>query len=96
VALSVARLQPPIEEEVTLTLSHIRLTTSEKRAGAMHDAWGADFGALRIAMIGADHHFAGRGFGHTVLQSAIRRAVLMSEQVTVRFLVADAVDTQRA
>ena len=81
---------------VTLTLSHIRLTTSEKRAGAMRDAWGADFGALRIAMIGTDHHFAGRGFGHTLLQTAIRRAVLMSEQVTVRFLIADAVNTQRA
>jgi ribosomal protein S18 acetylase RimI-like enzyme len=80
---------------ITLTLSHIRLTAGEKRAGAMQQAWGADFGALRIGMIGTDHHFAGRGFGHTLLQSAIRKAVLMSEQVTVRFLIADAVDTQR-
>jgi ribosomal protein S18 acetylase RimI-like enzyme len=62
----------------------------------MQDAWGADFGALRVAMIGTDHRFAGRGFGHALLQTAIRRAVLMSEQVTVRFLIADAVDTQRA
>jgi len=81
---------------VTLALSHIRLTMGEKRAGAMQDAWGADFGALRIGMIGADHRFAGRGFGHALLQTAIRKAVLMSEQVTVRFIIADAVDTQRA
>jgi GNAT superfamily N-acetyltransferase len=80
---------------ITLTLSHIRLTAGEKRAGAMQKAWGADFGALRIGMIGTDHHFAGRGFGHTLLQTAIRKAVLMSEQVTVRFIIADAVDTQR-
>ncbi|MHB1860342.1 MAG: GNAT family N-acetyltransferase [Solirubrobacteraceae bacterium] len=81
---------------ITLTLSHVRLTTGEKRAGAVRDAWGADFGALRIAMIGTDHRFAGRGFGHALLRTAIRRAVLMSEQATVRFIVADAVDTQRA
>ena len=30
---------------ITLTLSHVRLTTGEKRAGGMPHAWGADFGA---------------------------------------------------
>ncbi len=80
---------------VTLTLSHIRLTTGEQRAGAMQQTWGADFGALRIGMIGTDHRFAGHGFGHALMQTVIRKAVLMSEQVTIRFVIADAVDTQR-
>lgn len=81
---------------ITLTLSHIRLTTGEKRAGGMQDAWGANFGALRIGMIGTDREHAGRGFGYTLLHIAIDSAVLMSEAVTVRFIVADAVDTQTA
>jgi GNAT superfamily N-acetyltransferase len=81
---------------VTLTLSHVRLTTGEKRAGGMQHAWGADFGALRIGMIGTDHRYAGRGFGHTLLQRAIQSAAEMSKEVSVRFIIADAVDTQRA
>lgn len=81
---------------ITLTLSHVRLTTGEKRAGGMLDAWGADFGALRIGMIGTDRRYAGQGFGHTLLDMAIDSAVVMSEAVSVRFIIADAVDTQRA
>jgi ribosomal protein S18 acetylase RimI-like enzyme len=81
---------------ITLTLSHVRLTAGEKRAGGMRDAWGADFGALRIGMIGTDRRYAGQGFGHRLLQTAIDSAVVMSEQVTVRFIIADAVDTQLA
>jgi ribosomal protein S18 acetylase RimI-like enzyme len=80
---------------ITLTLSHVRLTVGEKRAGAMQDAWGADFGALRIGMIGTDHRYAGQGVGYRLLQTAIDSAVVMSEAVSVRFIVADAVDTQR-
>jgi len=81
---------------ITLTLSHIRLTTGEKRAGGMEDAWGADFGALRIGMIGADRHYAGQGIGYKLLDIAIDSAAAMSEAVSVRFIIADAVDTQRA
>jgi ribosomal protein S18 acetylase RimI-like enzyme len=81
---------------ITLTLSHVRLTTGEKRTGGMHDTWGADFGALRIGMIGTDREHAGQGFGYTLLQIAIENAVVMSEAVTVRFIIADAVDTQAA
>jgi GNAT superfamily N-acetyltransferase len=82
-------------EYITLTLSHVRLTTGEKRTGGMQNAWGADFGALRIGMIGTDQRYGGQGVGYRLLRTAIDSAAVMSEAVSVRFIIADAVDTQR-
>ena len=51
---------------------------------------------LRVGMIGTDRHYAGQGVGYRLFRTAIDSAAVMSEAVSVRFIIADAVDTQRA
>jgi ribosomal protein S18 acetylase RimI-like enzyme len=79
---------------VTLAPSQIRLTNSERRDSGLRDVAVAAFGAVRIAMIGVDHRFAGRGYGHLLMQTTIRHTASMGEHVTIRFVIADAANTQ--
>lgn len=74
---------------VTLTFDSVRLTNAEKKR--MEDLTGiADFGALRIQMIGIDHRHQGGGYGHTLLKAVTGLARMVSRDVAVRFLLADA------
>lgn len=50
----------------------------------------AEFGALRIQMIGIDHRHQGEGHGLALLQGVTGLARKLSEDVAVRFLLADA------
>jgi ribosomal protein S18 acetylase RimI-like enzyme len=82
---------------VTLALTQIRLSGGEKKAGERLAAVRVpDFGAIRIAMIGVDRRFAGRGYGKLLMDTVIQHTAHMSRDVSVRFIVADAVNTQLA
>lgn len=50
----------------------------------------SDFGALRIQMIGIDHRHQGNGHGRELLRSVTGLARKLSQDVAVRFLLADA------
>lgn len=73
----------------TLTFDSVRLTNAEKRQ--MEELVGvAQFGAVRIQMIGIDHRHQGRGHGAQLLEAITGVARKLSEVVAVRFLLADA------
>jgi ribosomal protein S18 acetylase RimI-like enzyme len=82
---------------VTLALTQIRLTAGEKRADErLALVRVPDFGAIRIAMIGVDRRFAGQGYGKLLMDTVVLHTAQMSRDVSVRFIVADAVNTQLA
>jgi ribosomal protein S18 acetylase RimI-like enzyme len=72
----------------TLTFDSVRLTNTEKKR--MEGLSFSDFGALRIQMIGIDHRHQGKGHGTKLLQSITGLARKLSEDVSLRFLLADA------
>lgn len=80
---------PQLLGYATLTFDSVRLTNSEKRQ--MEDLAGvAEFGALRIQMIGVDHRCQKCGHGGIMLEGITGLARKLSEDVAVRFLLADA------
>lgn len=80
---------------VTLALTQIRLTGGEKKADeGLSAVQNADFGAVRIAMIGVDRRFVGKGYGKLLMDTVILHAVSINRDVSARFVVADAVKTQ--
>lgn len=82
---------------VTLAVTQMRLTEGEKKSGErLEAAHGSHFGAVRIAMIGVDREYAGNGYGKRLMDFVIAQTAQMSREVSVRFVVADAVNTQLA
>lgn len=82
-------LEPPLVGYATLTFDAVRLTNSEK--SKMQDLLGiAEFGALRIQMIGVDRRHQGQGFGSVLLEAITGLARKLSQDVALRFLLADA------
>lgn len=81
-------VEPQVLGYATVTLDSVRLTNSEKRR--MEDVGFADFGALRIQMIGVDHRCQSIGHGTTLLEGVTGLARTLSETISVRFLLADA------
>lgn len=80
---------PPLVGFATLTFDSVRLTNSEKRQ--MEDLVGiAEFGAVRIQMIGIDHRHQGNHHGIALLEGITGLARRLSQVVAVRFLLADA------
>lgn len=80
---------PALIGYVTLTFDSVRLTNAERKR--MESLAGiAEFGALRIQMIGIDRRHQGGGHGHTLLRGVTGLAQMISEDVAVRFLIADA------
>ena len=79
----------PLLGYATLTFDSVRLTNAEKRE--MQDLLGiGEFGALRIQMIGIDRRYQGRGFGTALLEAITGLARQLSNDVALRFLLADA------
>ncbi|HEY0278269.1 MAG TPA: hypothetical protein VGC32_08375 [Solirubrobacterales bacterium] len=73
----------------TLTFDSVRLTNTEKRE--MERLIGiSQFGALRIQMIGIDHRHQRTRCGSDLLESITGLARRLSQEVAVRFLLADA------
>ncbi len=73
----------------TLTFDSVRLTNSERQR--MEDLAGiAEFGALRIQMIGVDYRCQKCGHGGLLLEGITGLARKLSADVAVRFLLADA------
>lgn len=73
----------------TLTFDSVRLTNTEKKQ--MEDLIGiAQFGAVRIQMIGIDHRHQGTHSGVALLEAITGLARRISDHVAVRFLLADA------
>lgn len=72
----------------TLAVDSIRLTGAERKALDRPDF--PDYGAIRVAMIGVDHQYQGRGFGLLMLRAVADLAMTISEVIAVRFLVVDA------
>jgi ribosomal protein S18 acetylase RimI-like enzyme len=79
---------PQLIGYATLTFDSVRLTKTEKQR--MQDVEFSDFGALRIQMIGVDYRHQRNGFGLDILRSITGLARKLSEDVAVRFLLADA------
>jgi ribosomal protein S18 acetylase RimI-like enzyme len=79
---------PQIVGYSTLTFDSVRLTNAEKRR--MAGIGFSDFGALRIQMIGVDHRHQCKGHGSEMLRSVTGLARKLSNDVAVRFLLADA------
>jgi ribosomal protein S18 acetylase RimI-like enzyme len=80
---------PALIGYVALSFDSVRLTNAEKKR--MEDLTGvADFGALRIQMIGIDQRHQCRGHGHTLLRGVTGLARMVSHDVAVRYLLADA------
>ncbi len=79
---------PQIIGYVTLTFDSVRLTKMEKQR--MEGIGFSDFGALRIQMIGVDHRHQSNGHGGELLRSVTGLARKLSQDVAVRFLLADA------
>lgn len=80
--------EPLLVGYATLTLDSVRLTNSEKKR--MQDVEFSDFGALRIQMIGIDHSHQCQGHGSELLRRITGLARKLSEDVAVRYLLADA------
>ncbi|MEA2331528.1 MAG: hypothetical protein QOH58_1666 [Thermoleophilaceae bacterium] len=73
---------------LTVSIDSIRLSGAEKRAlGKPHFA---DFGAVRIVMIGVDHRFTAQGYGELLVLAAIDFTHQIGDFVALRFVVADA------
>ena len=84
-----ADAEPALIGYATLTFDAVRLTNSEKKR--MEDLAGiAEFGALRIQMIGIDHRHQRDGHGRTLLEAVTGLGRKLSNDVAVRFLLADA------
>jgi hypothetical protein len=80
---------PPLVGYATLTFDSVRLTDAEKRQ--MEDLVGiAEFGAVRIQMIGIDCRHQGTHCGIALLQAITGLARKLSQDIAVRFLLADA------
>lgn len=79
---------PQIVGYSTLTFDSVRLTNTEKQR--MAGIGFSDFGALRIQMIGVDHRHQCKGHGGELLRSVTGLARKLSQDVAVRFLLADA------
>lgn len=80
---------PPLLGYATLTFDSVRLTNAEK--SQMQDLLGiGEFGALRIQMIGVDHRHQGKGCGTALLEAITGLARKLSNDVALRFLLADA------
>lgn len=80
---------PQLLGYATLTFDSVRLTNSERKK--MEDLAGiAEFGALRIQMIGVDHRCQKCGHGGILLEGITGLARKLSADVAVRFLLADA------
>lgn len=73
----------------TLTFDSVRLTNSEKKQ--MEELIGiSQFGAVRIQMIGVDHRHQRTRCGSDLLESITGLARKLSQDIAVRFLLADA------
>lgn len=73
----------------TLTFDSVRLTNSEKRR--MEALGGiAQFGAIRIQMIGIDYRYQRTRCGSALLEAITGLARKLSQDIAVRFLLADA------
>lgn len=80
---------PAILGYATLTLDSVRLTNSEKKK--MESLVGiAEFGAVRIQMIGVDYRHQRCGCGNELLEGVTGVARKLAEHVAVRFILADA------
>jgi GNAT superfamily N-acetyltransferase len=80
---------PVLVGYATLTFDSVRLTNTEKRR--MEELVGiAEFGAVRIQMIGVDHRHQGTRCGIGLLEAITGLARKLSQDVAVRFLLADA------
>jgi GNAT superfamily N-acetyltransferase len=80
---------PPLVGYATLTFDSVRLTNSEKRQ--LEDLVGiAEFGAVRIQMIGVDRRHQGTRCGIALLEAITGLARKLSQDLAVRFLLADA------
>jgi len=80
---------PPLVGYATLTFDSVRLTNSEKRQ--LEDLVGiAEFGAVRIQMIGVDRRHQGTHCGIALLEAITGLARKLSQDLAVRFLLADA------
>lgn len=79
---------------LTASSTQIRLTSGERKGGSLSPLRNADFGAVRIAMIGVDGTAQGVGVGKLLLEAIVTHTARMSRDVSVRFVVADAVHTQ--
>lgn len=78
---------------VTLTMTQIKLSNGERRRAGIDGGRGS-FGAVRIAMIGVAGHAQGRGIGYALMNATKVHAARLSREISVRFIVADALDTQ--
>jgi hypothetical protein len=79
---------PQLLGYATLTFDSVRLTNAERKR--MDLAGIAEFGALRIQMIGVDHRHQRCGHGLLLLKGITGLARKLSDDVAVRFLLADA------
>lgn len=81
-------LDPFLLGYLTLSIDSVRLSEAEKRA--LSSPHFADFGAIRIVMIGTDVRHKGKRLGEFIVKWATGAARAISGYVAVRFLVADA------
>jgi ribosomal protein S18 acetylase RimI-like enzyme len=82
-------MDPMLVGYATLTFDSVRLTNSEKKQ--MEELIGiAEFGAVRIQMIGIDHRHQRTHCGQALLEAITGLARKLSQEVAVRFLLADA------
>jgi ribosomal protein S18 acetylase RimI-like enzyme len=80
---------PPVLGYATLTFDSVRLTNTEKKR--MESLVGiSEFGAMRIQMIGVDHRHQRTRCGAELLEGITGLARKLSDDVAVRFLLADA------
>lgn len=80
---------PALIGYATLTFDSVRLTNAEKKK--MEELIGiAQFGAIRIQMIGVDHRHQRTRCGSILLEAITGLARKLSQDIAVRFLLADA------
>lgn len=80
---------PMLVGYATLTFDSVRLTNAEKKT--MEELIGvAQFGAIRIQMIGIDHRHQRTRCGSALLEAITGLARKLSQDIAVRFLLADA------
>lgn len=81
--------EPVLIGYATLTFDSVRLTNAEKKK--MEELIGvAQFGAVRIQMIGVDHRHQRTRCGTELLEAITGLARRLSQDIAVRFLLADA------
>jgi GNAT superfamily N-acetyltransferase len=80
---------PQLVGYATLALDAVRLTNSEKRIFGDELAV-ANFGSVRLQMIGVDCRHQGRGYGASLLEAVTELSRRLSATVPPRFLLADA------